>query len=80
MTRDMIVPDCMSFYLLSLFPLPNQQESPLEQRNEHMGRIQYVVNSLVHRQVFDNPYVKKAEKQYKADKHQTLQQFLTVTR
>ena len=28
----------------------------------------------------DNPYVEKAEKQYKADKHQTLQQFLTVTR
>lgn len=79
MTRDMIVPDCMSFYLLSLFPLPNLQESPLEQRNEHMGRIQYVVNSLVHRQVFNNPYVEKAEKQYKADKHQTLQQFLTVT-
>ena len=80
MTRDMIVPDCMSFYLLSLFPLPNQQESQQEQRNEHMGCIQYVVNSLVHRQVFNNPYVEKAEKQYKADKHQTLQQFLTVTR
>ena len=40
MTRDMIVPDCMSFYLLSLFPLPNHQESPLEMRNEHMGRQQ----------------------------------------
>ena len=56
MVREMIVPDCLSFYLLSLYPLPARQSSQYE-RDVHMGRIQWVVNHLLGRSVFDNDIV-----------------------
>lgn len=55
MTRDFIVPDCIGFFLLSLYPTPLQ-----EQRREHLGRIQYVVNKAVGHQHFDNQGVADA--------------------
>lgn len=59
MNRAMIVPDCMVFYILSLYPMPfekpdidNQFECDI-----HMGKIQWVVNDLVRRKVFSNKFV-----------------------
>lgn len=63
MTREMIVPDCLSFYLLSLYPLTSQEDTlTLHQRVEHMGRIQWVVNTVTKRKVFSNDYVNRAER------------------
>jgi len=59
MTRSMIVPDCLAFYILSLYPLSMQ--SPQRQRDRHMGSIQWVVNRLADRKVFDNPHVSAVE-------------------
>ena len=61
MKRDMIVPDCLSFYLLSLFPLSTEQDQNQHQRDEHMGRIMWTVNHLLGRMVFDNPHVSAVE-------------------
>jgi hypothetical protein len=58
MVRDFIVPDCLGFYLLSLFPF--KADSIGSQRDEHMGRIQLVVNEVLDRQFFDNEHVTKA--------------------
>jgi len=58
MKRDMIVPDCLVFYLLSLYPLP--KDSQQEEHDIHIGRILYVVNHLMQRQVFKTEYVDKA--------------------
>ena len=58
MQRDMIVPDCLSFYLLSIYPLPKGQEQT--NRDKHMGRIMWTVNRLMQKQVFDNDYVDEA--------------------
>ena len=58
MHRDMIVPDCLSFYLLSIYPLPKGQEQT--NRDKHMGRIMWTVNRLMQKQVFDNDYVDEA--------------------
>ena len=62
MTREMIVPDCLSFYLLSLYPLISQDTITPQQRVEHMGRIQWVVNSVTKRKVFSNEHVSKVER------------------
>lgn len=66
MVRSMIVPDCLSFYLLSAFP-PKRFFEPLwsepagdslrRERDAHMGRIQWVVNQLMGRDVFDSEAV-----------------------
>ncbi len=60
MVRDFIVPDCLSFYLLSLFPF--KADATKEQRDEHMGCIQFIVNEVLNSQVFDNEHVTKARK------------------
>lgn len=61
MTRDMIVPDCLAFYILSHYPLPAKSQQ--SDRDEHMGRIQWVVNQLTQRRVFASRHV-DAVRQY----------------
>ena len=61
MTRDYIVPDCLSFYLLSRYPLsPVDVESP-ELRRMHMGRIQWVVNKALGHTFFNSEAVSEAQ-------------------
>lgn len=62
MTRDYIVPDCIGFYLLSIFPEPSNVDSKV-----YIGRVHHVVNTVMNRKVFDTEYVDLAEK-LKADK------------
>jgi len=60
MTRSMIVPDCMSFFILSHYPLP-MEDVTLEQAHRHMGKIQWVVNKVTRKQTFKNEHVKAVE-------------------
>lgn len=52
MSRDYIVPDCLSFYLLSLYPARSVSE-----RDSHMARIQHVVNKALDRRVFSSSII-----------------------
>ncbi len=56
MTRDLIVPDCMSFYLLSMFPLKNHESRTQYERDLHMGKIMWTVNKLLGKNVFCTKY------------------------
>ena len=47
MQRSYIVPDCIGFYLLSLYPMPSDSTFTQQQRDEHIGRIQWVVNRVM---------------------------------
>ena len=40
MVRSMIVPDCLAFYILSLYPLPYKYQQLQRERDHHMGKIQ----------------------------------------
>ena len=76
MVRSMIVPDCVAFYLISVYPLTHEQQlSPLE-RERHMGRIQWVVNKVMGRPVFSSQYVAYADRMMKHDKSLTVEQLL----
>lgn len=79
MVRSMIVPDCIAFYLLSLYPLTNPETATQGRRDQHMGRIQWAVNKVVQATVFDNPYVKQVEDYMKTHRQTTIHQLLTTT-
>lgn len=68
MDRQYIVPDGISFYLLSLYPLPADLKATQFERDMHMGRIQWVVNSVVGRNVFNNQYVHRTDRYMKRNK------------
>ncbi len=76
MTRDMIVPDCMSFYLLSIYPFPRVEQLSQEDRNMHMGRIQWVVNRIIDRNVFTNSFVTHIDQLMKKNQQLTIDQLL----
>lgn len=58
MTRQYIVPDCIGFYLLSLFPMPSEYEQSQLGRDMHIGKIQWVVNQVVNKTVFNSLYTR----------------------
>lgn len=65
MTREQIVPDCMSFYLLSLYPMRNFENSTQQERDMHMGKIMWTVNRLLGRKVFNTKYTAIVDRQAK---------------
>jgi len=59
MTRDFIVPDCLGFYLLSLYPF--SAEATADERHWHMAKIQHVVNKAIGRRIFTHDLVCQIE-------------------
>ena len=80
MQRQYIVPDCIGFYLLSLYPMPFDKPMSQEERDIHMGRIQWVVNQAIGRDVFESDYLQKVEKYMKHHKDMGVEQLLNGTK
>lgn len=78
MVRSMIVPDCMGFYLLSLFPLPFDREVTQQERDLHMGKIQWVVNRITGRRIFTNDHVAAVDRYMKHNKQIGIEQLLSL--
>lgn len=76
MTRDYIVPDCIGFYLLSLFPMPYDRELTQLERDLHIGKIQWVVNRAMNKSVFNSLYVRTVDHYMKKNKSNTVLQLL----
>lgn len=62
MTRKYIVPDCLGFYLLSLYPMPTEGEQRQTVRDMHIGKIQWVVNCAMNKRVFNSLYTRTISK------------------
>lgn len=77
MQRMYIVPDCVGFYLLSLYPMPIDQSLSQSDRDMHMARIQWVVNKAIGKSIFQNARVQKVEQYMKNNKNATIEQLLT---
>ena len=60
MTRQMIVPDAMVFYLLSLYPIPGNEHSQTT-CDLHIGKIQWLVNKAMDKKVFKTKFVQLTE-------------------
>lgn len=76
MVRSMIVPDCLGFYLLSLYPMPNDRELSQLEHDMHMGKIQWVVNRVIQKPVFTNKYVAIVDRYMNAVQDTTIEQLL----
>jgi hypothetical protein len=71
MQRQYIVPDCIGFYLLSLFPMPIDRSLSQEERDVHMAQIQWVVNNAMGRTVFNNALVNQIDEYMKHNSDMT---------
>lgn len=57
MGRSYIVPDCVSFYLLSLYPMNNYDTRSQLEKDLHMGKVMWVTNKALGQQFFDTEYI-----------------------
>jgi hypothetical protein len=79
MTRECILPDCISFYLLSRYPLPNFSSSEQRVRDLHMAKIQWVTNKAIARNFFKSPYISVFDKYTAKNPHITVAQLMEDT-
>lgn len=57
MTRENIVPDCLSFYLLSLYPMQDFEARTQLERDLHIGKIMWVCNRVLGSNFFKSRYI-----------------------
>lgn len=76
MVRSMIVPDCLGFYILSLYPMTSEQLSSQEGRDRHMGKIQWIVNKVTDRTIFNNTHVNNTAEYMKSNSSVSVDQLL----
>ncbi len=72
MQRSYIVPDCLGFYLLSLYPIPQESMSSQKDNDQHMGKIQWVVNKVMNREVFQSNTVKNIDRYMNSHKDMSV--------
>ena len=56
MRRDQIVPDCLMFYLMSIYPMENFETRTQLERDLHMAKIMWVVNKAMEKQAFNSQF------------------------
>ena len=78
MTRNMIVPDCLAFYILSQYPMDAKRNAVQRERDLHMGKIQWTVNQLTGRAVFDNDFVKEVDEYMLQHPSTTIRELLSL--
>ena len=76
MNRHYIVPDCIGFYLLSLYPMPLDRELTQQERDIHIGKIQWVVEKAMGEEVFATKYTRMADRYMRRNKNATVDQLL----
>lgn len=52
MTREHIVPDCLTFYLMSVYQLKDFEGRPQIEKDLHIGKINWIVNQALGHHVF----------------------------
>ena len=76
MVRSMIVPDCLAFYLLSLYPIPLESVNTQQGRDMHMSKIQWVVNEVTDREVFQNDMISAVDHYMKNNRGKSFDDML----
>ena len=70
MGRNYIVPDCATFYLLSLYPMQNYDSRTQLEKDLHMGKVMWVVNKAMQKRMFSTDYVDAVDRYMSA--HPTI--------
>ena len=61
MERKYILPDGILFYLLSYYHLPSFDTCPQEERDIHLGKMQWIVNHAIGTNFYKNKYVAEVD-------------------
>lgn len=77
MGRSYIVPDCLSFYLLSLYPMDNYDSRTQLEKDLHMGKVLWVVNKVMGDNFFDTDYIRMVGRYMHRHPKVTVLQLLT---
>ena len=73
MTRSYIVPDCVTFYLLSLYPIQDFEKRTQLEHDLHMAKVMWVTNQALKTPFFNTEYTRII------DNFMTLHKGLTVS-
>lgn len=76
MTRESIVPDCLCFYLLSLYTMNDLESRPQLERDLHMGKIMWLCNRVLEKRFFGTRFVGIVEKYVSRHKEIDVEQLL----
>ncbi len=76
MERGHIVPDCLSFYLLSLYPMHDFESCAQLERDLHIGKIMWVCNMALGHNFFKSRYIAVVEKYMAANKNIGIEDLL----
>ncbi|WP_317125330.1 gliding motility protein GldB [Prevotella sp. OH937_COT-195] len=76
MNRENITPDCVCFYLLSLYPMKNIENRSQVERDLHFGKIMWVSNLIVGKSIFQTKYVDCIDSYMRKNSNLTVQQLL----
>ena len=49
-------PDCLTFYLMSIYPLENFESRPQIERDLQIGKIQWIVNQIMTKRIYHSRY------------------------
>lgn len=56
MSREYILPDCLTFYLTSIYPLKNFDLRPQIERDLYIGKMQWIVNQTMAKRIYHSRY------------------------
>lgn len=76
MTRAHIVPDCICFYLLSIYTLSNFGSRPQLERDLHMGKVMWVCNKMLGKPFFNSRYISIVDKYMARHYDMSIEQLL----
>lgn len=79
MSREYISPDCLSFYLMSIYPLRDFDTLPQVERDLHMGKIQWIVNRALERNFYKTKYVDAVDTYMKHNAKTSYEELLKTT-
>lgn len=77
MTRANIVPDCICFYLLSLYSMNELESRPQIERDLHMGKVMWVCNKILDKCFFNTRYVRMINKYMSTHSSVTIEELLS---
>lgn len=76
MTRAYIVPDCLVFYLLSIYPMAQADKRSQLERDLHMAKIMWTVNKAVSQKFFKTKYVTMVDNYMRRHPDKDIEQVL----
>lgn len=76
MKREYIVPDCLAFYILSLYGLPDFEHRTQKEKDLHMGKVMWTVNKALGTRFFKTTFVQQIDRYMASHPSVTVSQLL----